>query len=152
MKNKQDVKTLKDFAQKSGYNIGICAKILNRRGEILLIKRNTGDNYSGVWEMPGGAVETSESLEDAVKREIAEETGLAVRQIKYLDYFDFPNIETNKTKRKFCFEASVHGEVKLSHEHQEYKWFSSSDIRNLKVQGQEKDYDIWLDHYRIVAG
>lgn len=146
-----NLKELYDSALKEKYNIGVCAKIVNGRGETLLVKRSTGDNYEGVWEMPGGAAEDDEFLEDAVRREVMEETGLVVQELKYLDYFDFYNIETKKTKRKFCFEAIIKGEVELSHEHQGHKWFSRSGINNLKVQGSDENYDIWLDHYRIVS-
>ncbi len=49
--------------------------VLTGRTEVLLIKRKK-DPYKGQWAVPGGFVEMDEELEDAVARELAEETGL----------------------------------------------------------------------------
>jgi ADP-ribose pyrophosphatase YjhB (NUDIX family) len=52
------------------------AAILFREGRVLLVKRNVEPGY-GRWCLPGGFVELDETLEQAVIREVAEETGLA---------------------------------------------------------------------------
>jgi 8-oxo-dGTP diphosphatase len=50
-----------------------------RRGRLLLLRRSSEGAFPGVWEIPGGHVETGESLEVALRREVREETGLTVR-------------------------------------------------------------------------
>jgi 8-oxo-dGTP diphosphatase len=42
----------------------------------------------GYWSLPGGLVETGEKMEDAVKREILEETGLRIRPISMFEIFE----------------------------------------------------------------
>ncbi|MCW2739589.1 MAG: nudF [Blastococcus sp.] len=47
-------------------------------GRLLLIRRGH-DPHRGCWSLPGGRVEAGESVEQAVEREVLEETGLVVR-------------------------------------------------------------------------
>jgi 8-oxo-dGTP diphosphatase len=54
---------------------------------IVLVKR-AFEPLKGHWSLPGGAVEVGETLETAVAREIAEETGLAVEVGPIVDVFD----------------------------------------------------------------
>ncbi len=56
--------------------VGVGA-IVMRNGQVLLIRRGHAP-LKGYWSLPGGAVETGEQLEDALCREVLEETGLAV--------------------------------------------------------------------------
>jgi 8-oxo-dGTP diphosphatase len=57
--------------------LAVAAVIWNDRREVLLIRR-TKEPRKGQWSLPGGKVEFGESLEDAVHREIREETGLEI--------------------------------------------------------------------------
>jgi 8-oxo-dGTP diphosphatase len=59
--------------------VGVGAIIVNDKKEILLLKRGKlAKNERGKWEIPGGAVNYGETLEDALVREVQEETGLTV--------------------------------------------------------------------------
>ncbi len=54
--------------------------------EVLLIERGE-DPFKGQWAVPGGFVEMDEDLEDAVARELAEETGLTGVQLEQMHTF-----------------------------------------------------------------
>jgi 8-oxo-dGTP diphosphatase len=58
-----------------------------RRGPILLVERG-GIPLKGYWSLPGGLVETGEKLEDAVRREILEETGLRIQPVSRFEIFE----------------------------------------------------------------
>ncbi|EQB89916.1 8-oxo-dGTP pyrophosphatase MutT (NUDIX family) [Clostridium punense] len=58
--------------------------VVNETGEILLQKRS---EPFGAWGLPGGQIELGESTEDAGKREIFEETGLVIENLKLVDVF-----------------------------------------------------------------
>jgi ADP-ribose pyrophosphatase YjhB (NUDIX family) len=59
--------------------IGVFAIIL-RQGQLLLIKRGT-EPHKGYWCPPGGLIKAGESPEEAVTREVREETGLEVEVV-----------------------------------------------------------------------
>lgn len=58
-------------------------------GDSVLLVRRAREPLKGKWSLPGGLVETGETLSSALRREIAEETGLRVRVegvVEVLDY------------------------------------------------------------------
>lgn len=60
----------------------ITAAIVAREGRFLLTCRRDGDDAGGLWEFPGGGVEDNETPDMSIIREMAEETGLAVRPVR----------------------------------------------------------------------
>ena len=54
---------------------------------MLLVER-AGEPLKGWWSIPGGLLETGEKLEDAVRRETLEETGLRVEIVYRFDIFE----------------------------------------------------------------
>jgi len=61
--------------------------VLVHEGRVLLIQRGK-EPLRGRWLVPGGTVELGETLEQALVREIEEETGLQVRPRELLTVFD----------------------------------------------------------------
>lgn len=66
--------------------VGVGGVIVDR-GRTVLIRRGT-EPLRGEWSIPGGTIEIGETLEDAVRRELREETGLEVRVLELIELFD----------------------------------------------------------------
>ena len=66
--------------------VGVGGVIVDR-GRTVLIRRGT-EPLLGQWSIPGGTIEIGETLEEAVRRELREETGLEVRVLELIELFD----------------------------------------------------------------
>jgi 8-oxo-dGTP diphosphatase len=66
--------------------VGVGAVILER-DRVLLVQRAHAP-LKGEWSLPGGALELGETLEDGIRREVFEETGLIVEPLSIIKVFD----------------------------------------------------------------
>lgn len=67
--------------------LGVGALIFDRDARILLVERGR-EPLKGWWSLPGGAVETGETLAEAISREVLEETHLAVEPAYPVEIFE----------------------------------------------------------------
>ena len=66
--------------------VGVGAIIIE--GDRVLLVERGQEPLAGVWSLPGGVVEAGEHLKDAVRREVAEETGLEVEPVAMVEIFE----------------------------------------------------------------
>ena len=66
--------------------MGVGALIFD--GDSILLVERAGEPLKGYWSLPGGLLETGELIEDAVRREVREETGLDVELLYRFDIFE----------------------------------------------------------------
>jgi 8-oxo-dGTP diphosphatase len=75
-------------------NFEVAAGILcDGRGRVLITERLGGGPYHGMWEFPGGKIGPGESAEQALARELAEELGIELGNVRHLMYLehDYPD-------------------------------------------------------------
>ncbi len=96
--------------------------IRDSEGRILVVKRSALDDHKpGVWETPGGGVDHEESPQEALMREVQEETGLAILVKESFNVFIFRK-DTGEFKIGMTFLCDiVSGTVALSSEHSDYQ-------------------------------
>ena len=115
-------------------NADIVAKsiILNRKlKKFLLIQRCQKDSVGAkTWENAGGNVESGEELEEAMKREIKEETGLTDIRIERVAYVTLVNARQPFLIIAYLCETFTET-VTLSEEHQAYIWADQEACRKL---------------------
>lgn len=108
------------------------AFIYNQEGKIFLMR---SQKWSNKLTVPGGKVELMEKIEDALKREVKEETNLSIEEIDFLGYVEFVDPpEFSGSMRHFIgldFKARVinEGEEKVDgREGHEYMWLTPEEI------------------------
>ncbi|MCS7124023.1 MAG: NUDIX hydrolase [Candidatus Bathyarchaeota archaeon] len=101
-------------------------------GKILLEKRK-GEPGRGKWSVPGGLVELGETVEEAVVREVKEETGLDVADPELIDVVD-NIVRDEKGEIKYHFVIIDYlvkvrgGEVRAADDAEELKWIPLSEV------------------------
>ena len=58
----------------------VAAALVDADGRVLIAQRPAGKDMAGLWEFPGGKVESAERPEDALIRELKEELGITVKE------------------------------------------------------------------------
>jgi ADP-ribose pyrophosphatase YjhB (NUDIX family) len=77
---------------------GVGAVVLDEESRILLVRRGKPP-LAGEWSLPGGALELGEHLEDGIRREVREETGLDVEPLEIVAVFDHISHADNAPER-----------------------------------------------------
>ena len=127
----------------------IVAKTLVRNSEglyLVLYRSNTHPLFPGHIDFPGGEVESEETPEAAVAREIQEETGLSVNPNKLKKLFAKQYRQTTH----ILFEAKLaepDAKIALSWEHKDYRWITPEELKRLpKFPGADPYYTDAVDY------
>jgi 8-oxo-dGTP pyrophosphatase MutT (NUDIX family) len=122
--------------------LGTSAIIFNGEGKFLLTQRE--DN--GQWCLPGGAVESGESLAEACEREVFEETGLSVRVKRLVGVYSHPDQLVVYPDGHKAFIVAIHfeaeiigGELGLSSETTDFGYFSLAETEKLQMLGKHRE-------------
>jgi len=129
------------FGDRIGRNlptlVGSSAQIYDSTGKKILLTRR-GDN--GRWCLPGGQLDSGESVAETCAREVLEETGLIVEVGRLIAVYSSPNMvlfydDDHKYQViSFHFEVKViGGELGLSNETTEVGYYAIDEINNMDV-------------------
>jgi len=123
----------------------------NDRIKYLLLFREGSGKYKSLWGFARGKIEEGEEEMSTVKREIEEETGL--KKLKYLKFrekiswFFRRDNETVYKESIFYLAENVDEEVKISEEHDDFKWCSFKEAMELLKFKNAKDVLIKADEF-----
>ncbi|EKD86115.1 MAG: hypothetical protein ACD_37C00464G0005 [uncultured bacterium] len=119
--------------------------LLVKGNKILLVKRAKRVPSAGKWGLVGGFMEKNETLKEAVKREILEETGFEIKNINLLIVIDLPFRSPDEERQNVSFVFFCEAKEKKGNpdwESTEQKWF---ELDNLP-----KKEEFAFDHYKMI--
>ncbi|PSH00956.1 MAG: DNA mismatch repair protein MutT, partial [Nanohaloarchaea archaeon SW_7_46_7] len=101
--------------------------VIRNQEKYLVMKRSEQTSSSGLWTFPGGKIKEDESVKEAAKREIKEETGLGTEVLRTGDSY------TNKGELGLwkIFPVLMESDtrnVKMNHEHSEHIWINLGEL------------------------
>ena len=106
----------------------VAAVIFDNDGRIFATQRGYGE-WKDWWEFPGGKMESGETPQQALKREIHEELDAEIEVgelLRTIDY-DYPNFHLTM----HCFLCRLDSDVKLL-EHEASKWLAPFELNSVK--------------------
>jgi mutator protein MutT len=118
--------------------------VIVQEGKILLEKRKNAPGR-GKWSVPGGLVELGESTEQAVIREVKEETGLEVEEPRLIDVVNNVSLD-EKGKIKYHYVIVDYlvrvrrGVPKAASDADELKWVPFSEVEEYDLTESFRDF------------
>ena len=119
--------------------------ILEQKDRVLFVKRGK-DPFKGKWSLPGGKIDPGEKVEDAVKRELFEETSLAIVPTGILGVYSDPKRDPRGHRVSITFIAKASGgEAKGGDDAESAQWFPINEELDLAFDHNKilNDYKQW---------
>ena len=122
---------------------GVGGVIFSGRNVLLVRRRN--EPSKDMWGLPGGVVELGERVEDAIVREVEEETGLRVKPLRLLTVLDSirrdgeGRIRFHYILSEFLCEE-VEGELKASTDASDAGWFPVYELDSLEMSRWTREF------------
>ena len=109
--------------------INVVAAIIIKDQKIFATQRGYGEFKNG-WEFPGGKIESGESPEHALEREIREELDAKIRVGELFDTieYDYPNFHLSMK----CFLCSLISDQLTLREHEAAKWLTKEKLSSVE--------------------
>ena len=109
--------------------INVVAAIIIKDQKIFATQRGYGEFKNG-WEFPGGKIESGESPEHALEREIREELDAKIRVGELFDTieYDYPNFHLSMK----CFLCSLISDQLTLREHEAAKWLTKENLSSVE--------------------
>jgi mutator protein MutT len=106
--------------------IDVTAAIWIENGRVLIARRRPGASQAGLWEFPGGKVQTGESPEECLKREMEEELGIRVKVEEFFGESSYAY--EDKTIRLLAYRVRSASGQPCANDHAELAWVKMADL------------------------
>jgi len=103
-------------------------------GRVLLLRRAEGTRSGGSWSLPGGKVDYGRTVEDTVRAELKEETGLDCTAMRFLFFQDsLPSEPGAMHCLNLYFQCEVAGHVELNGESMDHTWVDAITMHRYRI-------------------
>ena len=124
------------------YVFGLSVRVLltDEDDKILILKRSTNSKTNpGKWELPGGKVDQGESFDQALVREVYEETQLKIG-LEHVVGVSEQNLHVIRAVHIILSGKIIEGNLNLSHEHEGYAWVFFENLPEYELADWLQDF------------
>jgi 8-oxo-dGTP diphosphatase len=123
----------------------VTAALITKQGKLFIAQRPPLKKYGLLWEFPGGKVESDESLEESLIREIDEELCWDIRVGDLFEHVRYVQDDLNIDL--YAFWCAIRGGKFCLREHVKYYWAHPSELKNFGFT--KADYKLVLSIERL---
>lgn len=130
--------------------IDVAAGLVFEKGKLLITQRRPGDHLGGLWEFPGGKLESEETFEHCLVRELREELGIEVRVGQEIE--DLTHSYPEKTVRLKFFRCELAAGTASALHAQALAWISAEELARYEFPAADARLIERLRHERELWG
>lgn len=146
------IKMIRQLAGSQPLILTAASVIVIDPNEDILLQHRTDTNS---WGLPGGFMELGESIEEAARRELKEETGLTIGEMELFKvfsgkdfYFKYPNNDEVYNVIVSFLTKDVRGSLQKDHESHDLRYFSLDELPENMIPTTRKMLDTYIEMLR----
>lgn len=116
--------------------IEVVAGVIYNDNKFLIAQRNFNKDQGGLWEFPGGKVESGETYQEALKREIKEEFNADIEVEQYIGE-NIHHYPEKDIKLIFLKARLLNDKIELN-EHEDFRWITKEQKDKFEFAGADK--------------
>jgi len=116
--------------------------LLIKDDKVLVVRRSSAEPYlTGYYELPGGKVDFGDHPKESLEREFMEEVNLKVIALHPYRVFTYISDKGNRHTVELVYFVQLDDDIKnikLSEEHDDFKWISAEEVDDLQISDEIK--------------
>jgi mutator protein MutT len=117
----------------------VAVGVLRKNNQILICQRKQGGRYALKWEFPGGKLESGESVEQCLRREIQEELSIEIQSIEHIQTEATYYEDGGMFNIAYCFVSGFDGEPQ-NNVFEQIRWVTTIELKEMDLLDGNKHF------------
>lgn len=122
-----------------------------QQGKLLLLQKKDKEGHHP-WEFPGGGVQEGENFEEALQREVEEETGLTIRILSIGSTWCLRRPRAPQLNGVIFITEALSDRVVLSGEHIDYRWVTPQEFPSYPIHQSLRESLCQMQQFDMLQG